>query len=123
MTHAMARKPSQQEDRTIILPIRQAEYGAIVLDWQQFRAWIERQYCLHPELFPKTFEKGYKLHDKSTSEKTGVLTRRIKLRNRQVWTVHPSFVMPRMTGFTAEVARALHFRKYGVPYEALVYGF
>jgi hypothetical protein len=28
-----------------------------------------------------------------------------------------------MTGYTDEVAKALHLRKYGVPYEGLVYVF
>ena len=51
------------------------------------------------------------------------MTRRVKLRNGQVWSVHPSFVMPRMTGFTKEVAKALYLRKYGVPLEGLVYVF
>ena len=123
MTHGTARKPSLPEDRTIILPIGQEEYEHIVPVWQQFRAWVAQQHRLHPEIFPKTFEKGYKLHDKDTSEKTGVITRRIKLRNGQVWTVHPSFVMPYMTGFTEEVSKALYLRKYGVPYEGLVYLF
>ena len=47
------------------------------------------------------------------------MTRRIKLRNEQVWSVHPSFVMPYMTGFTEEVSNALLLRKYSVPYEVL----
>jgi hypothetical protein len=63
------------------------------------------------------------LHDHGTSEKTDVITRRIKLKKGEVWTVHPSFVMPYMTGFTEEIAKALHLRKYGVPYEALTYVF
>jgi len=48
------------------------------------------------------------------------MTRRIELRNKQVWTVHPGFVMPYMTGHTDEVAKALYLRKYGVPYKGLV---
>ena len=123
MTQGTARVPSNQEDHTIILPIGQAEYEQIITDWPKFRAWIDKQYQLNPEIFPETFEKGYKLHDDKTSEKTGVMTRRIKLRNGQVWTVRPSFVMPRMTGYTEAVAKALYLRKYGVPYEGLTYVF
>jgi len=123
MTNGTATTPSQQEDRTIILPIRQDEYEKIVSVFQKFRAWLDQQFRLHPELFPETFEKGYKLHDMNTSSKIGVVTRRIKLRNGQVWTVYPSFVMPHMTGYTEEVAKALYLRKFGVPYEALTYVF
>jgi hypothetical protein len=123
MTHETARKPSQRENHTIILPIGQEEYTPIVSAWQPFRAWIDRQFRRHPELFPKIFKEGYKLHDHKTSKKTGVMTRRIELKNGEVWTVHPSFVMPHMTGFTEEVAKALYLRKWGVPYEALAYIF
>ena len=116
MTTGTATTPSTKEDRTLILPISQENYEKIVTAWPKFRAWIDQQYRLHPEIFPATFEKGYKQHDKKISGKTGVLTRRIKLRNQQVWTVHPGFVMPYMTGSTEEVAKALSLRKYGVPY-------
>jgi len=123
MTDRTAAMPSTPEDSTIILPVRQEEYKQIVAIWQDFRSCIDRQYQLHPEIFPATFEKGYKLHDKKISKKTGVVTRRIKLRNGQVWTVHPGFVMPHMTGYTEEVAKGLYLRKFGVPYEALTYVF
>ena len=123
MTSGTARKPSQRHNRTIILPIEQEKYAQIVLVPQQFRAWNDKNYRLHPEIFPDNFNGKYKLHDDITSEKTDVMTRRIKLRNGEVWTVHPSFVMPYMTGYTDEVAKALHLRKYGVPYEGLVYVF
>ena len=123
MTSETAGKPSQRDKRTIILPIKQEKYEQIVLAPHPFRAWIDKNYRLHPEIFPKNFNGKYKLHDDSTSEKTGVMTRRIKLKNGEVWTVHPGFLMPYMTGFTEEVAKALYARKYGMPYEGLVYIF
>jgi len=123
MADGTATTPSQREDRTIILAIAQEEYEKIIGIPAKFRAWINENYRHHPELFPETFEEGYKLHDKGTSEKNNVLTRRIKLRNGQAWTVHPSFVMPRMTGYTQDVAYALYLRKFGVPYEGLTYVF
>jgi hypothetical protein len=123
MTKRTATKPSDREDRTIILPVQQENYEKIVAHSRKFRAWVDENYRRHPEIFPETFAQGYKLHDDSTSEKTGVMTRRIKLRNGQAWTVHPGFVMPYMTGYTEEVGKALYLRKYGVPYEALTYVF
>ena len=93
MTTGTATRLPQREDRTIILPIGQEEYDKIIGSPPKFRAWIDKQYRLNPEIFPETFEKGYKLHDKSTSDKTEVITRRIKLRNGQVWTVHPGLAV------------------------------
>jgi len=123
MTSGTAKKPSQRHNRTIILPIEQEKYRQIVSAPQQFRVWIDQNYRLHPEIFPDHFNGNYKLHDDSTSEKTDVRTRRIKLRNGEVWTVHPSFVMPYMTGSTDEAAKALYLRQWGIPYEGLVYVF
>jgi hypothetical protein len=69
--------------------LNREKYNAIVSAWQRFRAWIDTLHHRHPELFPQTFKEGYKLHDHKTSPKTGVMTRRIGLKNGQVWTVHP----------------------------------
>ncbi len=66
MAPGTATTPSPCEDRTIILPIGQEEYEKIVPYPQQFRARIDKHYRWNAELFPKTFEKGYKLHDKNT---------------------------------------------------------
>ena len=99
MTKGTATTPSTKEDRTIILPIGQEEYEQIITDGRKFRAWLDKQHRLNPEIFPTAFEKGYKLHDNSTSEKTGVVTRRIKLRNGQVWTIHTFSILA--SGFGA----------------------
>jgi len=126
MTTGTAGKPSQRDKCTIILPITQEEYEQIVHKPMQFRAWIDKNYRLHPEIFPESFTGKYKLHDHKTSEKTGLMTRRIRFNNgkkNEAWSVLPSFMMPYMTGFTEEVAKALYARKYGIPYEGLVYIF
>jgi len=126
MTSGTAGKPSQRDKCTIILPISQDEYEQIVHKPKQFRAWIDKNYRRHPEIFPKNFTGKYTLHDRKTSEKTGLMTRRIELNNGEkdeAWSVLPSFMMPYMTGYTKEVAVALYYRKWGVPYEGLVYGF
>ena len=108
MPQGTAMPPSQREDRIVIVFVRQEEYDAIISQPQKFRALLDRDYRLNPENYPESFSQGYKLHDKAVSVKLGVTTRRIKLRNGQAWTVHPSFVMPRMTGCTEEVAKALY---------------
>ncbi len=58
MTPKTATTPSQRQDRTIILPIDQDQYEKIVAQPAQFRAWIDENYKIHPELFPENFEKG-----------------------------------------------------------------
>ena len=76
MTTGTAGKPSQRDKRTIILPITQEEYEQIVHNPMQFRAWIDKNYRLHPEIFPENFDGKYKLHDHKTSEKiVGLMTR------------------------------------------------
>ena len=73
MTPGTARMPAPRENHTIILPIGQEEYPQIVPHFAHFRNWIDEQFRQHPALFPPTFGKRYKLHDKKTSEKTGVM--------------------------------------------------
>ena len=88
MTEGTAILPCPCEDRTIIVFVSQEEYEEIVAHPQKFRAWVDRDYRLNAENYPEIFERGYKLHDKSTSSKLGILTRRITLRNKRHWTIY-----------------------------------
>jgi len=58
------------------------------------------------------------MKDIRTSEKTQLAIRRITLRNGEHYSVRPSFVLPSMTGYTADVADALFLAKW-VPLWAL----
>ena len=49
--------------------------------------------------------------------------RRIKLKNGKSYQLRPSFMMPYMIARTDEVEKALYLRRWGVPFEALVYVF
>ena len=82
MTTGTAGKPSQRDKCTIILPMSQEEYEQIVHKPMQFRAWLDKNYRLHPEIFPATFTGKYTLHDHKTSAKTGLMTRRIKFNKK-----------------------------------------
>ncbi len=86
----------------------------------------------YPRLFPPEIEHGYKLNGWVAPSKKmpAVRLRRIALRMRdaqgqeQVYTIAPSFVMPYMTGYTAEVEKALFLhQKFGVPFWGLTYVF
>lgn len=114
-------KPS----RRIILPIEKMKYQTIVADRVSFRAWVDMMYTEFPELFPEAFAEGYHLHDlRQSSKLPEVSIRRIRLpRTGEVFRVVPSFVLPYMTGYTADVERALFLRRFGVPFWGLTYVF
>ena len=77
-----------------------------------------------PELFPQNIVWGYTLHDilPPSKKMPEIRLRRINLgKDEEVFTIRPSFVMPYMTGYTADVEKALFLRKWAVPYDALTY--
>lgn len=99
-------------------------YGVCMTDQAKFHAHLEQTYQQHPELFPKAFEAGYILHGFVYSKKQAIKTRRIKLaENNEAYQIRPSFLMPYMTARTDEVEKGLYFKRWGVPFEALAYGF
>jgi hypothetical protein len=54
----MAETPEPKANKcgnTVRLPIDQDEYQKIIDDPAAFRKWINSQFELHPELFPKNF--------------------------------------------------------------------
>jgi hypothetical protein len=95
-------RPAPRRHCTIRLPIGQDEYRKIIGDPKEFRQWLSSQFALNPELFPENFADGYELHSVVESKKLQVATRRIRLRDQTFCPVYPTFVMPYMTGLTAE---------------------
>jgi len=82
------------------------------------RIQLDRQIALHPELFPETIKYGYKLNGFTEPSKKldGLRCRRIELTaDGAVYTIAPSFVMPYMTAYTSDVAKALLLVCFGVP--------
>jgi hypothetical protein len=85
-----------------------------------FRAALDQAFRDWPEAFPEAFSQGYTLKDARTSEKIGLLQRRIECKaTGEAFTVRPSFVLPYMSGYTDDVSDALFLRSFGVPYWAL----
>lgn len=111
--------------RRIVLPNEPADYAQQVQDRQRFRQWVDTMYAQYPELFPASFAEGYHLHDLRHSRKMPeVLMRRIRLPGSgAVYRIVPSFVLPYMTGYTADVEKALFLRRFGVPFWGLTYVF
>jgi hypothetical protein len=115
----------QRKAKSICLPFdHEAAYPTCMSDPTRYRAYIMEQYAQHPELFPEGIEEGFSFHDVILSSKQNLRMRRIKLkRNEEVYQLRPSFVMPYMIGRTQEVEKALYYRRWGVPFDALAYGF
>ena len=110
--------------KTICIPFERGSYQEVVRDQQRFRSRVDETYTRHPELFPVGMGEGYKLHDMQVSAKLGVSLRRIKLAaTGEVYRIQPSFVMPYMVGYTADVEHALFLEGFGVPFWALTHVF
>lgn len=109
---------------TICLPISTEDYLDLIDDPKRFRDWIDQAYQQHPELFPQSFDLGYRLKDKRDSRKKEIRLRRIRLRSTgEAFSIRPSFLMPYMTAFTDEVEHPLFLRSFGVPFWALAHVF
>jgi hypothetical protein len=118
--------PLAQKSKQICLPLDQAKYQQIVLTPELFRAEIDQLFQEFPELFPIAMGQGYTLHDTLPFSKKlpDIQLRRLKLQaTQEVFTVRPAFVLPYMTGHTAEVEKPLFLRRWAVPYWVLVYLF
>ena len=115
----------QRKPKSICLPFEyESEYPVYMSNPPLYRAYIMERHAQHPELFPEGLEEGFTFHDVIPSRKQNLRMRRIKLKkNEEVYQLRPSFVMPYMIGRTQEVEKALYFRRWGVPFEALAYGF
>jgi hypothetical protein len=99
-------------------------YQVCMTDSTRFRSHLEHIYSGHPELFPEAFKGGYILHGFVYSGKQAIGIRRLKLvDNGEVYQIRPSFLMPYMIARTDEVDKGLYFKRWGVPFEALAYGF
>lgn len=111
----------------VILPIPYTQYQEKASEPGCFRCWLDGMIAQYPELFPRSIEHGYTLHDilPASLKLPDVRFRRIKLKEGepQVVTICSSDVMPYMTGYTDEVEKALFLHRFGVPFWALTYVF
>lgn len=99
-------------------------YQNCMTDKVKIREYLDKSYRQHPELFPDAFKGGYVLHGFVYSKKQAIKTRRIKLvENEEAYQIRPSFLMPYMIARTGDVEKGLYFKRWGVPFEALAYGF
>jgi len=111
------------ENRNIVLPFKQRGYASLVANPKRFRAYLDKMSAEHPRLFPEGIEQGFQMKDIYHSERMNLTIRRIKV-NGIAYTVRPSFVLPRLVGWTKDAQHALLLRKYSVPFWvlALIFG-
>lgn len=125
------RREVAKRNQRVVLGIGLEEYQQLASDRVRFRAWLDNEIAMHPELFPMEIAQGYELHDilPESRKMPGVRLRRIKLKARndegqqQVLTIASSAVMPGMTGLTDAIEKALFLRRFNVPFWALAYVF
>lgn len=110
------------ENRTIVLPFKQRGYASLIADPKRFRAYIDKMIAKHPRLFPAAIEQGFLMKDSYHSEPMNLTIRRIEI-NNVAYTIRPSFVLPRLVGWTKDAQPAMLLRKYSVPFWVLAYIF
>ena len=120
--HAVAeRSPLAVRGRkTICIPCSQQEYGRVVDDPEWFRELLDLHIKATPELFPLGISRGYRMRDVYHSRKTGWDLRRIELCIGECYLVRPCFLMPYLSGRTADVpanAGLLLFSASSVQYQ------
>jgi hypothetical protein len=121
----MVMEISSRGRKTICLPIDSPEqYQTMVEDLEEFRSYLDECIKSCPELLPPEIVLGYRFYGTNYSKKQDLKIRRIQLlSSAEVYQIRPDFVMPYMVGMTDEMEKALFLRRYGVPYQALVYVF
>jgi len=111
---------SRRANRIIRLPFSQEEYNRVLNDPKEFRDAIDQMAVRYPQLFPTSFQDGYKMKDIRHSARLKIHTRRIVV-GHVAYNIQPSFIMPYMTGKVDDVENALFLRKFGVPFWALAH--
>ncbi len=113
-----------RKPKSLCLPFETGEYQSCMEDHAHCREYIMERYEAAPELFPAALSEGFTFNGFIHSKKQDLTQRRIKLNaNDEQYQIRPSFMMPYMIGPIQQVEKALYFRRWGVPFEALAYGF
>ena len=107
------------------LPITEADYERFMNEADYARASLDGLFEQYPELFPSNWSGGYALYGfTDESKKQQLRCRRIRLGpDKAVWTVAPAFIMPYLSGRTADVEQGLFLMKFHVPCWAIAHVF
>ncbi|MCP5492917.1 MAG: hypothetical protein H7A23_00030 [Leptospiraceae bacterium] len=95
--------------KSICLPFSdKSNYKSIFFDNEKLRTFINNLYNLHPELFPKDFERGFIFRGSTECSKkqNSFQMRRIELKaSEEVYQIRPSFMMPYMVAYRSMVQK------------------
>ena len=101
-------------NKRIIVPIDEITYPELVSNRRAYKAFLDEQIQIHPELFPPTIRDGWSFYGfTDPSIKQALRLRRIQTTaDGEVWQLHPSFLMPYMTCDTATADNILFLAKW-----------
>lgn len=105
--------------KIIRLPISEIAYGQIIKEPKDFRDFIDTLDDKYKNLFEEDFSLGYSLHDIRYSKKMALKYRRIGF-GSNIYTIHPSFVLPYWSGKTANCKNGIKLFLQGVSLDKVV---
>lgn len=113
----MPDKVTPRGSQQICVPMTRDNYERIWDDAEQVRRFLAPLIQTAPELFPAGMPAGFQLTGRlaESAKLPGIRLRQIRLRNGEVFTLRPSFVMSYMTGFVEELEHPLLLLALGVP--------
>ena len=111
--------------KQICIPMNRESYEQLWHNAIAMRQYIDELLASCPELFPKGMERGYQLTGRLSESKKlpGVCLRQLRLKDKRVFTLRPSFALSYMTGTAEDIAYPLLLLSFGVPTWVVVQGF
>jgi hypothetical protein len=111
--------------KQIVIPMTRTQYDEIWLDPERVRASVDGWLGSDPELFPKGFDRGYRLHGfgRRSRKLPGLRLRKVVTDDGTSYWLRPSFITGYMTGTVDELAYPLLLASHGVPPWLLKVGF
>ena len=111
--------------KQIVLLMTRPLYDAIWHDPERIRAFVDGWVRSAPELFPKGFDRGDRLHGfgRESRKLPGLKLRKVVTDDGSSYWLRPSFVTSYLTGTVEELAYPLLLAAHGVPPWLLTIGF
>lgn len=103
--------------KQICIPMTSDLYKRIWDNAAKVRHLVDSLIKTMPEVFPCGIQDGYQLsgHLPESEKMPGIRLRQLRLRDGNVYTLRPSFVISYMTGTVEDIHRPLLLLTYGVP--------
>jgi hypothetical protein len=105
--------------RIIRLPITELLYSETIESAYLFRHWIDGLDEKYKLLFDRDLSQGYQLHDIRYSRKMSLSYRRISI-GKEIYTIHPSFVMPYWSGKVVDCRDGIMLYLRGTSLDSIV---